>query len=213
VAYGTGESAPILPDGLTIEAKDGPIGSGAGDAHGKLVGLCNYEQSKAVQGETLTTEAGQSGSYKLGDIHADSKHEVTVGDALGTASDIRSDVFVSAIELNAYELARALGEPPDELIYELPRCDFRTDRETSPKERAETINLLSDRGLKISIGQLRREYGLDTPTSDDDVLPGKPIPIAAGGAVTGTADAATGVENPKEPDSAAPAEQAREASP
>ncbi len=197
VAYGTGESAPILPGRLTIEAKDGPIGSGAGDAHGKLVGLCNYEESKAVQGETLTSEAGQSGSYKLGEVHADSKHEVTVGDALTTASDIRADLFVSVIELNAFALARALGVPPEELVYALPRCEFRTDRETSPKERAEIIKLLSDGGLKVSIGQLRREYGLDTPTGDDDVLPGKPITIAAGGAVAGTADAAGGIMNPK----------------
>jgi len=211
IAYGSGDSAPILPDGLTIEAKDGPIGSGAGDAHGKLVGLCNYEQSKAVQGETLTSEAGQSGSYKLGEVHADSKHEVTVGDALGLAADLRADVFVSTIELNAYALAQALETEPEELLYAVPRCEFRTDRETSPKERAETIKLLSDAGLKISIGQLRREYGLDAPTDDDDVLPGKPITVASGGAVVGTASAADGLVNPKE-DTAAAVATSKEAS-
>jgi len=197
VAYGTGESAPILPDGLSIEAKDGPIGSGAGDAHQRLIGLCNYEQSKAVQGETLTSEPGTSGSYNLGIVHADSKHEVTVGDALGMAADLRTDVFLSAIELNAHDLARALDADPEELVYALPRGEFRTDRETSPKERAEIIKLLSDAGMKVSISQLRREYGLDTPTGSDDVLPGKPVTLSSGGAVASTTDAAAGVVNPK----------------
>src|SRR6185312_8507382 len=141
IAYGTGESAPILPDGLSIEANSGPIGSGAGDAPGRLISLCNYEESKAVQGETLTSEPGTSGSYNLGVVHADSKHEVTVGDALGMAADLRIDIALAVIELNAYELARALDADPEELVYALPLGEFRTDRESSPKERAETIRL------------------------------------------------------------------------
>ena len=35
-------------------------------------------------------------------------------------------------------------------VYALPRGEFRTDRETSPKERAEIIKLLSDAGMKVS---------------------------------------------------------------
>jgi len=42
------------------------------DAWFRMAGFCNAEPSKAVLGETLTTEAGESGSYKLGDIHQDS---------------------------------------------------------------------------------------------------------------------------------------------
>jgi len=54
--------------------------------------------------------------------------------------------------------------------------------------------------MKISVSQLRREYRLDTPTSDDDVLPGKPVTISSGGAAASTVDAASGVSNPKPPD-------------
>lgn len=197
VAYGQGESAPVLPDGLDIDAKAGPIGSGAADAHQALIGLCNYEESKAVQGEVLTSEPGTSGSYNLGLVHADSKHEVTVGDALGTAADLRADLFVSVLELNAYPLARAFNVDPEELLYAVPRGEFRTDRETSPKERAEIVTRFADSGLRVSVSQIRREYGLDTPTGDEDVLPGKPVPISSGGAVASTVDAAAGVTNPK----------------
>lgn len=203
VDYGTGKKAPVLPDGLSIEAKDGPIGSGAGDAHAKLIAIANYEISKAVQGETLTSEPGQSGSYNLGIVHADSKHEVVVGDAVTTAADLRADLFVSAIELNIFALADALGAPPEELLAAVPRDEFRTDRETSPRDRAEIIKILSEAGLKVSVSQLRREYGLDTPTDDDDVLPGKPVTVSAGGAVAGSTDAAEGIRNPNEQKSGA----------
>jgi phage gp29-like protein len=198
IAYGTGQNAPVLPDGLDIEAKPGPIGSGAADGHQSMIGLCNYEISKAVQGETLTTEPGESGAYNLGVVHADSKHEVTAGDALTAAADLRADVFVSAVELNAYELARALNTDPEELLYTVPPCEFRTDRETSPKERAELMRGFADSGLPISISQLRREHGLDKPTGPDDVLPGKPITVSAGGAVAGSTDASTGLVNAKQ---------------
>ena len=51
--------------------------------------------------------------------------------------------------------------------------------------------------MKVSVSQLRREYGLDTPTGADDVLPGKPVTLSSGGAVASTTDAAAGVVNPK----------------
>jgi phage gp29-like protein len=202
IAYGTGSSAPVLPEGLDIDAKAGPIGSGAADAHQVLIVLCNYEISKAVQSEVLTSEPGTSGSYNLGMVHADQQHEVVVGDALGMAADIRADLFVSAIELNAYALARALNVQPEELLFAVARGEFRTDKETSPKERAETITRFADSGMPISMNQVRREYGLDAPTGKDDVLPGKPITLSSGGAAAGATRASEGVTNPNDPSKA-----------
>lgn len=196
-AYGNGEEAPILPDGMSVEVNDPVSMGGAGDAHKSLAGFCNAEQSKAVNGETLTTEAGESGSYKLGDVHQDSAQQVIVGDAMSTGGDIRRDLMLSAIELNADEFAKVFNVQPEELVLGLSQCGFRTDREWSPEQRMGIFGSATERGIEVSESQVRRELQLDRPTSPKDVVKGKPIIIPAGGKAAGSTDASDGVENPK----------------
>lgn len=198
-AYGSGDQAPILPDGLEIDVKD-PVSMGAaGDAHFRLAGFCNAEESKAVLGETLTTEAGESGSYKLGYVHQDSAHEVVVGDALWTAGDLRTDLFLSAIELNADELGKALNARPEQLPLVNPLCGFRTDREWTPEVRMKVFGMAADMAIPVSISQVRREIQLDKPHSPDDQVKGKPVTLPDGAKAVGSTEAAEGVDNPKEP--------------
>jgi phage gp29-like protein len=203
-AYGTGESAPILPDGLSVEAHDPVSMGGSGEAHKSLAGFCNAEISKAVSGETLTIEAGESGSYKLGDVHQDSEHEVIVGDACTLAEDTRRDVFETAIEINAVRLARALEEAgirvlPEDLPLSMPDCGFRTDREWSPSQRLEIYKGATTIGIKGSKAQFRNEFQYDAPTSPDDELKGEAVTITAGGKAVGATDASEGAEAPPKP--------------
>lgn len=202
-AYGTGDEAPILTDGMSIEVNDPVSLSGSSDAWFRMAGFCNAEQSKAVLGETLTTEAGESGSYKLGNVHQDSAHEVIVGDALTTADDFRRDVFESVIELNKDELAKVFNVQPDELFLANPLCGFRTDREWSPKERLEIFLSAAKGGIKGSQSQIRRELQIDKPTSAEDEFNGESVIVPAGGKAAGAADAADGVNNPKPDDTGA----------
>jgi len=200
--YGDGEHAPILPDGLAIEVNDPVSMGGAGDAHKSLAGFMNAEQSKAVLGVTLTTEPGESGSYNLGEVHRDSEQDVIDGDGIGTADDVRADVLLDAIVVNAEELSRALAEHglearPELLPLGLPQCGFRTGSDWSPKTRLEIFCGLAGAGLKGSKSQVRRELQYDAPTSPDDEFTGRPVVIPQGGAAVGAGDAAAGVVNEK----------------
>lgn len=202
-AYGTGESAPILPEGVSINVKDPVSLGGAGQAHAALAGFCNAEQSKAVLGVTLTTEAGDSGSYKLGSVHQDGAQEVVVGDAGTTAEDLARDLLLAAIELNAVPLGRALEDQgikatPEELAMSVAETAFRTDREWTPKQRLEIFRDAAAIGVTGSKTQVRNELQIDPPNGDDDALKGEPITIADGARAAGAADASDGIDNPKD---------------
>jgi len=201
-AFGRDDQRPVLPDDAKINITNPTSMSGATDAWFRMAGFCNAEQSKAVLGETLTTEAGESGSYKLGYVHQDSAHEVIVGDALTTASDLRADLFLSVIELNADALARVFNVRPEALPLGNPLCAFRTDREWTPEVRLNSFAKATEIGIDISESQVRREMQFDKPTSPSDRVKGKPVVVSKGGAAVGSVDAAEGVRVPD--DSATP---------
>jgi phage gp29-like protein len=195
-AYGKGEEAPVLPEGLSVEVHDPVSMGGSGEAHKALFGVCNAEQSKAVLGEMLTIEPGESGSYKLGNVHQDSAHEVIVGDAVTTASDTQRDLMLAVIEENADALAQVFNVRPEELVLGLPRCGFRTDREWTPQQRIAIYRDATGMGVEASESQMRNELQLDRPTSPHDAIKGEPVVVAKGGAAVGSTDASQGVKVP-----------------
>ncbi len=197
IAYGSGSSAPILPTGMKINAAPGPLSSGAADAHAKMIGLCNAEESKAVLGEQLTIEVGESGSYKLGEVHADSKHEVVVGDAISLCSNLRTDLIRATIELNLQAIAKAFAVPPDEILAAIPLCAFQLDRETSPLQWMTMAEIAARIGVPLSIRQIREKNNFNRPADEADRLVGPPVTIPADGAVVGANVAGAGVSNPK----------------
>ena len=202
-----GQGKPVIvPDDLTVEATPAPSGTGNA-AQVQMIGWANAEISKTVQGETLTTELAQTGSYNIGEVHADTKHAIIRDDARGAASDLRSDLFRSVVELNIDGLAKSLGVPPREILASVPLCSWRIEREVSPMQRAQIITTLANAGLRIPVDQIYDEFGFDTPGTQGEVLKGEPVTVSSGGAAVGSVDAADGVEAPpKEP---APAESSK----
>jgi phage gp29-like protein len=55
--------------------------SGSSDIFKSLINWCNSEISKAVLSQTLTTEAGTSGSYALGQVHEETRNQIIEGDS------------------------------------------------------------------------------------------------------------------------------------
>jgi len=201
--YGTGEERPILPEGLDIVVKDPVSIAGSGDAHSKMWGVCCLEQSKAVLGVTLTTEASSGGAaYGLGVVHADAAQEVKVGDAMSTAADLRRDLHRAILEVNADAIARAYSEAgltatPVDLVQKPAVGSFRTDREWSPAQRLEIFDKAAAIGVHPSKAQVRHELQIDAPTSPEDTVRGRAVTVANGAQSVGAADASEGVDNPK----------------
>lgn len=75
--YNMGGAGVIVhPDGTKINLIKADNASGSGDLYEKFSTFCNNEISKAVNGNTLTTEAGDKGTQALGTVQKDGEKDI-----------------------------------------------------------------------------------------------------------------------------------------
>jgi phage gp29-like protein len=155
-----------------------------------------------VQGETLTTEVGGVGSYAIGNVHADTKHAIVIGDARKLARTLRSDLFYPLVEINEDVLCGLFHCTPDDLKAAIPTISWRIDRETNPTDRATIISMaINEWGMEVDEEQQRDEFAINAPRPGTKPLKGKPQVISDGAQAVGSLDASDGVDNPKEQES------------
>jgi len=203
-ALGTGVGA-ILPDSAKVDVLRTPEGGRSSDPHGSMVDVCNASMAVRILGGTLTTRAGNSGSYALGDVHATVQHARELADARKFASTARRDLHFPFFWFNRYTIAQAIGASPDDILDAVPEMRFRIAKETSPQERAQIISsAINEWGLLVDEEQLHDEFDLDMPRPGSKPAPGRPQQVTNGGALVGSVEAsrdgaeAPGVE-PNEP--------------
>ncbi len=191
-----GEGIPAIhPRDFEVKITQPPQGGKSSDVHGALMGMCNAEMSKRVQGETLTTEMGQFGSYGASETHADVRHVITVADGKKLCNTLRRDLLRPIVELNVARLASALGRSPEEILAAVPVASFRIEREMSPAARQAVYEgAVNKLGLEIDETQYRDEMGFDAPRPGSNPLRGEAVTIASGGAAVSTLEAGAGVK-------------------
>ncbi|RGT33619.1 phage portal protein family protein [Bacteroides clarus] len=87
-----GASVFLCPDGTTLEFVEPGSLSGSSDMYSALVDRYNAEMSKAVLGNTLTTEASETGTQALGTIHNKVEQEIIEQDALSILNLLNYDM-------------------------------------------------------------------------------------------------------------------------
>ena len=70
-------SVAVIPDDGAIEFLSDPSKSATTDLYKSLLEFSNNEVSKAVLGQTLTTEAGVNGARSLGEVHNEVRNELS----------------------------------------------------------------------------------------------------------------------------------------
>ena len=71
-----GAGVIVHPDGTKINLIEGGNATGSGELYEKFSTFCNNEISKAVNGNTLTTEAGDKGTQALGTVQKDGEKDI-----------------------------------------------------------------------------------------------------------------------------------------
>lgn len=188
-----------------------PTGLDARGMHGLLWGLCNTEQSKAVQGETLTTELGGVGSYNASETHEAVKGDIAALLERGLASTIRK--WIRAVfQLNMGALCSAFGATPAQILGSIPKVYWLIHRAMDPETRQRMRFAAVAAGIPIDVEQEYRENGWAKPTQTGDAIPGEQVIIPDGADSVGGLEAAQGVHNPKDEPAAASAPQRPSAS-
>lgn len=77
-----GGAAYFCAEGSNLDFVETSNTTGSSELYGSLVDRCNAEMSKAVLGNTLTTEASETGTQALGTVHNKVEQELIEQDAL-----------------------------------------------------------------------------------------------------------------------------------
>lgn len=158
-------AAGIGPDDLEpilLEASRG----GSLSCYKDLAEFCNTEMSKAVLGQTLTTEAGQRGARSLGEVHKDVRGDILKADALALAQ---------TLETAARWICELNGLGP------APRMEIDVDPPQDAKANLDRFEQAQRMGIALEEDQVRREGNLVKPKDAASALQPPPPPEPAPG--------------------------------
>ena len=137
-----------IEDIETLEAK------GAGEDFLKLCTFCNFEISKAITNQILSSDIGDSGSYALSKEHKDTLNRLALEDGLALAELFNTTLIPWIVELN---LGVDAPKPTFQFdFFEVPPWDIVKDA--------------IDRGVPVSRRALYTRYNLPKPEDETDAF-------------------------------------------
>ena len=166
VKMGT-DAAGIVPSGTDIKFIESNKQSSV-DIYEKLARYCDEQMSKAIVGQTLTSDSG--GSYAQSRTHNDVRQDLTEADCKAVMETIRRDLIRPLVEFN-------FGIQAHVPYFVLNATD--TD---DLKETAEIISTLAATGLEIPKPWLYKKFNIPSPEEGEETIgkamtvqPGQPV--------------------------------------
>lgn len=156
VSLGT-DAAGIVPSSTMIDFIEAQKTTSV-EIYEKLARYCDEQVSKAVLGQTLTSDSG-GGSYAQSKTHDEVRHDLTVADAKALAVTIRRDIIRPLVEFNFGTGAN------------IPLFAFDSREVEDQKEAVEVLKTLAcDMGLEIPASYIYKKFNIPEPEDWDEVL-------------------------------------------
>lgn len=152
------DAAAIVPDSMVIEFTQARQGGGA-ELYERFCDFLDRQVSKAVLGQTLTTELPHGGgSRAAAQVHQMVRRDILGADASRLEATLGRDLIKPLIDLNAGPQRR------------YPQIQLALPDDQDVKVFADIIAELADRGLRISQRAVLDRLGLEQATDDESVL-------------------------------------------
>lgn len=116
-----------------------------------FIDMCNDEMTKAINGQTLTTEAsgkGEKGSRSLGEVHRQTQNARDLFRAKGLAATLNSTVVKWLIDWNYTS------------VEGYPKFKFNIEEPLDRKVEAETVKILGEAGYKAKRDYIENKFGI-----------------------------------------------------
>lgn len=139
------DAIAVIPDDSSVEIKEASGKASSADVYEKMATFFNSEISKAVLGQTLTTEMGKSGSYAASQTHQEVRSDLITEDK-HLVEDTINTLIGWIWELNFS------GTPPTFTLYE------EEDVDEALAKRDET---LTKTGVKFTKSYYMKAYGFE----------------------------------------------------
>ncbi|WP_040728234.1 DUF935 domain-containing protein [Thiomicrorhabdus sp. Kp2] len=149
------DAAAVIPESMNIDFVDGRK-SGSNDTFERLAKYLDKQISKAVLGQTMTTDDGSSQAQA--NVHNDVRIDILESDLNQLESTINRDLIKPFIDLNF----GVQGDYP-KVVWSLPEAENIEAMVNALKE-------LVPLGLKVSASVVRDKIGLPDPAEDDEIL-------------------------------------------
>jgi phage gp29-like protein len=166
------DGAALVPKGIEVQIVDA-VRSDSSGVHMGLITHINRENSKLINGSTLSNDNGDSGgaSYALGDVHASIRWEAVQYDAERLQDAFRTQISVPFCVYNNLDSSRS------------PILQIQVVRDLDPKVRVDMGEKLLAMNVALSLSQMRQDSGFAAPINDEDTIkPIAPVAPAAPGA-------------------------------
>lgn len=152
------DAAAIVPSSMLIEFVETASKPGSIDLYERLADWLDRQVSKAVLGQTLTTEVGGTGSFAAAKVHDDVREDIERSDCKQLAATLNRDLARPMIDLN-------FG--PQDLY---PRIRIGRPETTNVPELSEALAKLVPLGLRVRQSEVRAKLGIEDPEGDDELL-------------------------------------------
>ncbi|MEJ5330113.1 MAG: DUF935 family protein [Desulfobaccales bacterium] len=138
--------------------------SGSHNPYQVLAEFCNREMSKAILGQTLTTDtAGATGTYAAAKVHAQVRRDLVEADAQALAQTLREQLLRPLVGFH-------FGwEKP------VPYFRFRYEEEEDLKTLSEVYRNLAALGMPLSVEHVAERFALPVPAAGEKLIDGKEV--------------------------------------
>lgn len=155
--FGLGsDAAAVIPQAMTIEFPTAVTGAGGAELFERLVKFIDSQVSKAVLGQTMTTDDGSSRAQAT--VHNEVRLDLVKADARGLGATVTRDVIAAFVFFN-------FG--PDAPV---PNLTLVVEEPEDVAALTSALAVLVPLGLKVKQAEVRKRLRLSEPAKDDAVL-------------------------------------------
>lgn len=150
------DAAAVIPESMKIEFVEAATGQGGADVFEKLCVYIDKQISKAVQGQTMTTDDGSS--LAQANVHNDIRLDILEADAKSVAGSLNRHLIKPFIDLNYGPQKR------------YPRVVINVPKPEDIKGLVDAVDKLTRRGMKVEQSWIRDKLGIPDPERDAELL-------------------------------------------
>ncbi len=159
------DAAGVISKTTEIEFVEATSRSGQINPYQIMAEFCNREMSKAVLGQTLTTDtAGATGTYSAAKVHAQVRRDLVEADAQSLATTLREQLLRPLVGFNF-----GWDKP-------IPWFRFKYEEEEDLKTLSEVYLNLTAMGVPLSLEHVGERFGIPPAQTRKEA-----IPVRAGG--------------------------------
>lgn len=156
------DARAIMPAEMQLEIQK-ITGGGSDTAHMSMMQWAEKSQSKSILGQTLTADAGSkgNGSFALGKVHNEVRHDIRASDARQVAATLTRDLIYPLIALNR-------GGLPS--LKRCPRFTFDLAEAADMESYANALPKLVGVGIDIPVSWAHEKLHIPVPKDGEPVL-------------------------------------------